>query len=200
MEGSMHQLRTPLFILLLAGLPFVAAAQKSLTLPGNPANSSPPQQKSPERIERYKPMPSMGMPMDGSMRFEEPLKVLQTKLNLSDSQTARVRELVESRRSRLQPIREEMKPKFKELMGQLNKPNPDPNAVGKAAIALKQVHDQAKTEQASLEKDFLNILNPDQRQTVNNLRDEAPTVLALHRLRLMSPEGGFEQATQMFER
>ena len=142
------------------------------------------------------------MPPTGMMgaRFEESLKVLQNNLNLSDSQTARVRTLVESRRSRFQSIREDMRPKFKELMGLLDKPNPDPNAVGQAAIALKQVHDRAKAEQASVEKDFMNILNDNQRATVNSLKDKAPTVLALHRLRLLSPEDSFEQATQMFGR
>ena len=196
----MHRIRIPLFLLLFAGLPMVAAAQKSLSLPGNPANSTTvPQHQPSERIERYKPMPPMGM-MGPAMRFEEPLKVLQNNLNLSESQTARVRELVESRRSRMQSIREDMRPKFKELMALLDTPNPDPKAVGQAAIALKQVHERARAEQASIEKDFMNILNDNQRQTVNSLKDKAPTVLALHRLRLLSPEDSFEQATQMFGR
>ena len=190
----MHRLRISLSLLLFAALTMVAAAQataqKSLTLPGNPANSSP--------IERYKPAPPMRMMP--AMPFEEPLKVLQNNLNLSDSQTARVRELAESRRSRFQSIREDMRPKFKELMGLLDKPNPDPNAVGQAAIALKQVHDRARSEQASVEKDFMNILNDNQRATVNRLKEQAPTVLALHRLRLLAPEEGFEQATQLFGR
>ena len=208
MEGYMHRLRISLSLLLFAALTMVAAArataQKSLTLPGNPANSSTieqPQYQTPERIERYKPSPSPGMRMMGpAKRFEEPLTVLQNNLNLSDSQTARVRELAESRRSRFQSIREDMRPKFKELMGLLDKPNPDPNAVGQAAIALKQVHDRARSEQASVEKDFMNILNDNQRATVNRLKEQAPTVLALHRLRLLAPEEGFEQATQLFGR
>jgi Spy/CpxP family protein refolding chaperone len=199
MEGYMHRLKIPLFLLLLVGLPLVASAQasaqKSLTLPGNPANSS----TEPQRIERYKPMPP-GMMGTMPMRSEEQLKVLQNNLNLSDSQTARVRELVESRRSRFQSLREDMRPKFKELMGLLDKPNPDPNAVGQAAITLKQVHDRVKAEQATVEKDFMNILNDNQRATVNRLKEQAPTVLALHRLRLLAPEEGFEQATQLFGR
>jgi Spy/CpxP family protein refolding chaperone len=198
MEGFMHRLRIPLFLMLFAGLPLIGAAQKSLTLPGDPANSrTKPQQQPSERIERSKPTPPVGAM---APRFAESLKILQDNLNLQDSQTARIRELVESRRSRFQSIREDMRPKFKELMGLLDKPNPDPNAVGQAAIALKQVHDRARAEQASYEKDFMNILSDSQRQKVNSLKNEAPTVLALHRLRLLSPEDQFEQATQMFDR
>jgi hypothetical protein len=85
-------------------------------------------------------------------------------------------------------------------MALLDQPNPDPKAVGDAAIALKRVHDRAKTEQASIERDFMNILNDNQRATVDSLRDKAPTVLALHRLRLLAPADSFEQATQMFDR
>jgi Spy/CpxP family protein refolding chaperone len=200
MEGFMRRLRIPLFLLLFAGLPLVAVAQKTITLPKNPANErTKPQQQPSERIERSKPTPPAGR-MDQTMRIEEPLKVLQDNLNLQDTQTARIRELVESRRSRFQSIREDMRPKFKELMALLDKPNPDPNAVGEAAIALKQVHDRARAEQASYEKDFMNILSESQRQKVNSLKQQAPTVLALHRLRVLSPEDRFEQATQMFDR
>jgi Spy/CpxP family protein refolding chaperone len=142
----------------------------------------------------------MGMMMRPDMKSEESLKVLQKNLNLSNSQTTQVRDLVQSRRSRFESIREDMRPKFKELMALLDRPNPDPAAVGQATIALKQVHDRAKAEQASMEKDFMNILDDSQRATVNSLRDKAPTVLALHRLRLLAPETGFEQATQIFGR
>ena len=86
-------------------------------------------------------------------------------------------------------------PKFQELLRLLRQPNPDPAAVGKATIALKQVHDQAMAEQANLEKDFYNTLTDSQRITVDKLRTQASTVLALHRLGLLAPEWmGQEQA------
>jgi len=82
----------------------------------------------------------------------------------------------------------------------LSKPNPDPTAVGEAAIALKQVHEKAVTEQARLEKDFLNILNDKQRQAVNDAKAEAPTVMAMHSLGLIAPERMAEQRTELSER
>jgi hypothetical protein len=85
-------------------------------------------------------------------------------------------------------------------MSLLNRPNPDPTAVGQAAIALKQVHEKVATEQARLEKDFLNILNDKQRQAVNDAKAEAPTVMAMHGLGLISPEHRAEQSTELFGR
>lgn len=168
----MQRFRIPLFILLFAAVPFVAAAQR--TMPSQEEHGRGP-----------------------GMRMDESLRTLQRNLNLSDSQAARVKELAESRRSRLESIREETRPKFRELMGLLSKPNPDPYAVGQAAIALKQTHEKAMADQAGLEKDFMNILNDTQRQTVDKLRTEAPTVLALHRLGLLPSDRNMEEQASL---
>lgn len=191
----MHGFKIVLFAVLFAALPVVVTAQK--TLPGTGGSSQPaPEHRTYQRSEG---MPFMGHG-PGMMRTEESLKVLQRNLNLSDAQAAQVKQIVDSRRSRFESIREEGRPKFRQLMALLNKPNPDPTAVGQATIALKQVHDRAKTEQANLEKDFLNVLNNTQRQTVNKLREQAPTVMALHRLGLLAPENTSEQTTELFNR
>jgi hypothetical protein len=91
-------------------------------------------------------------------------------------------------------------PKFHELMSLLNQPNPDPYAVGKAAIAFKQAHEQVRAVQADLERDFLNVLNDSQRRTVNTLRSQAPEVMALYRLGLLRPEGDWSQQAFNFGR
>lgn len=190
----MHRFKIALFAVLFATLPLVVSAQK--TQSGTGGNSQPaPEHKTYQRSEG---MPFMGM--GPGMRVEESLKVLQRNLNLSDAQAAQVKQIVDSRRSRFESIREEGRPKFRQLMALLNQPNPDPTVVGKATIALKQVHDKAKTEQANLERDFMNVLNSTQKQTVNSLRDKAPTVMALHRLGLLTPENNAEQTTELFNR
>jgi Spy/CpxP family protein refolding chaperone len=190
----MHRFKIALFAVLFAALPVVLAAQK--TLPGTGGSSQPaPEHRTYQQSE--------GMPFMGhgpGMRVEESLKVLQRNLNLSEAQAAQVKQIVDSRRTRFESIREEGRPKFRQLMALLNKPNPDPTAVGQATIALKQVHEKAMTEQANLEKDFLNVLNNTQRQTVNSLREKAPTVMALHRLGLLTPENNAEQTTALFNR
>jgi Spy/CpxP family protein refolding chaperone len=135
--------------------------------------------------------PFMGM---GSPRqVDQSLKVLQQNLALTDSQVSQIRQLVNSRRDRFESIREQAAPKFRELMALLDQPNPDPTAVGKAAIAFKQAHDQARTEQANLEKEFLNVLNDNQRRTVNSLRNQAPEFMALYRLGFLRPDTEMDQ-------
>jgi Spy/CpxP family protein refolding chaperone len=170
----MQRFRIPLFVMLFAAVPLVLVAQ------------------GPESH------PLMGM--GHQMKIEHSLNVLQEKLNLSESQTSQVKDLIESRRSRFESIRDESRPKFKQLMSLLSKPNPDPTAVGEAAIALKQVHEKVAAEQARLEKDFLNILNDQQRQAVNDAKTEAPTVMAMHALGLIAPGHTAEQRTELFGR
>jgi len=133
--------------------------------------------------------------MHGPSTQDESLKVLQRDLGLSDSQASRVKELVDARRERLQAIRQKARPAFQELLRLMRQPNPDPQAVGKATLAFKQIHEQAMAEQEKSEEEFLSVLNPQQQQTVNGLQSKAPLVLALHRLRLLGPERANEQAS-----
>ena len=129
------------------------------------------------------------------MRMDRALQVLQQNLNLTDSQVSRIRDLAESRKTRFAAIHEQAMPKFERLMTLLRQPNPDPAVVGRATIELKQVYDQGKAQRAALERDFDNILTESQRTMVDKLRGQAPAVLALHRLGLLTPESmGNEQA------
>jgi len=133
----------------------------------------------------FYPMPFMRMASPKQM--DRSLNVLQHDLNLSNSQVSQIRQLVQSRYNRFETIREQAGPKFEELMRLLNQPNPDPTTVGKATIAFKQVHEQVRTEQANLEKDFLNVLNDSQRRMVNSIKSQAPEFVALYRLGLLAP-------------
>ena len=187
----MH-LRVALFSLLLAALPLTGLAQK------NPSNTPPGQSQSGVRPDQgAESYGFWGMPpgMRMGMRMERSLNVLQRELKLTDSQVSQTRQLLESRKSKFQSIHEQARPKFEQLMSLLRTPNPDPTAVGRATIELKKVHEQAMAEQASLEKDFYGLLTDSQRTIVDKLRDQAPGVLALHRLGLLGPKSmGNEQA------
>ena len=185
--------RVAFLALVFAALPFSAIAQTS---PGTAASAD--KQMHSHSAEMFHPFPFMGM--GSQMQIDRSLKVLQRNLNLSDSQVSSVRQLVESRKTRFQSIRDQARPKFEELMGLLRQTNPDPNAVGRATIALKQVHDQAVKQQADLQRDFLDILTDSQRRTVNSMISQAPSVLALHRLGLLAPDGmGHEQTSNSGE-
>jgi Spy/CpxP family protein refolding chaperone len=124
---------------------------------------------------------------------DESLKVVQRDLGLSDSQVSRVKGLVEARQDRLQTIHEQAKPAFEELVRLLKQPDPDPEAVDKAAAAFKQIHERAISEQENTEREFLSVLNPQQRQTVHDLRSQDSIALALHRLGLLTPRRANEQ-------
>src|SRR5262245_53726389 len=123
--------------------------------------------------------------------IDRALDTLQSTLNLTTSQTNNIRQLAQSRRDTLRSIREQARPKFEQLMLLLNQADPDPAAVGRATIELKAIHDQARSRQADLEKQFLSLLDPTQQQIVNNLRNQAQTFVALRRLGLLGvPEIG----------
>ncbi len=127
--------------------------------------------------------------MASDQEIDRSLETLQRTLSLSPSQVTSIRELARSRRDSFRTIREQAKPKFEQLMAMLKQPNPDPAAVGKAVIELKAIHEQVRTKQADMEKQLTSILNPTQQQTVNNLRNQAPTFMALRRLGLLgTPE------------
>ena len=163
--------RVAALAVLIVALSFTAAAQKGLT----------------ESFGHWGVSPEV--------RMNRALGVLERDLNLTASQVSQVRELIESRQGKFKSVREQMMPKFENLMSLLRQANPDPAAVGRATIALKQAHEQMRAERAALEADFLAILDDSQRQKVNRLKTEAPAALALYRLRLITPDWmGTEQA------
>jgi len=122
-------------------------------------------------------------------RIDQSLNTLQRTLDLSPSQVTSIRQLASARRESLQSIREESRPKFEQLMSMLRQPNPDPAAVGRTVIELKEIHEQARTKQTDFENQLSSILNPEQRRTVDNLRNQVPTFIALRSLGLLgNPE------------
>jgi len=120
--------------------------------------------------------------------IDRSVNILQKTLNLSSTQVNTIRDLARVRRDEMRTVRQEAAPKFHQLMSLLNQPNPDPAAVGRATIELKAVHDRVRSRQADIEKQFSSVLNPTQQQTVNRLREEADTFMALHRIGLIEPD------------
>ena len=145
--------------------------------------------------------PGMGMGLGRGMasdeRIDRSLNVLQSSLSLNPSQVTTIRKLARQRRESLQTIRDESRPKFQQLMSMLKQPNPDPATVGRAVIELKGIHEQARMKQSDFEKEVSSVLNPTQRQTVDNLRSQAPTFMALRGIGLIGRED-FQQG--MFTR
>ena len=134
------------------------------------------------------PFGVFGQTPNGPATPAESLKVVQHDLGLSDSQFGKIKELADERREQLQTIRQQAKPAFEELVRLMREADPDPQAVNEAAISFKEIHERAVTEQAKSTKEFLNVLNPEQQQTVNSLQSKVPLALALDRLGLLTPE------------
>jgi Spy/CpxP family protein refolding chaperone len=134
------------------------------------------------------PFGVFGQTENGPATPVDSLKVVQHDLGLSDSQFGRVKELAEARQEQLQTIRQQAKPAFEELVKLLREQDPDPQAVNEAANAFSAIHERAINEQEKSTKDFLDVLNPDQQETVNGLQSKDPLALALNRLGLFTPE------------
>jgi Spy/CpxP family protein refolding chaperone len=185
-------LRTFFLSLALTIVPMLGIAQKN---PG-PGQSSQTQER-----QEWSGHGMFFWGMRSPAATDRSLNVLKRDLKLTDSQVSQVRQLVESRRGRLETARQQLKPKFEELTRLLNSPSPDPTAVGNASIALNQAYGQVMTERANIEKEFMSVLNDSQRQTVNKLKAATPDVLALRRLGLLrGPEGSWEQTYAMLNR
>jgi len=147
---------------------------------GNPSSTTTP-------YHEFGTFPMWGIPSD--QQIDRSLETLKGTLNLSQSQVTSIRQLAQTRRDSFRSIREQARPKFDQLMTLLKQTNPDPAAVGRIVIDLKAVHEQARAKQADLEKQFSNLLNPAQQQTVENLRKQAQTFVALRRIGLLgAPE------------
>jgi Spy/CpxP family protein refolding chaperone len=134
------------------------------------------------------PFGVFGQTANGPATPADSLKVVQHDLGLSDSQFGRVKELADERREQIQTIRQQAKPAFEELVKLLREPDPDPQAVNEAATAFRAIHERAITEQEHSTKEFLNVLNPEQKETVNNLQSKDGLALALDRLGLLTAE------------
>ena len=128
-------------------------------------------------------MPMWGMASD--QQIDRALNTLQSTLNLSASQVTSIRQLARSRRESLQGIREQARPKFEQLMTLLKETNPDPAAVGCLVLDLKTIHDQARSKQMDIERQLSALLNPTQKQVVDNLRNQAQTFAALRSIGLL---------------
>jgi Spy/CpxP family protein refolding chaperone len=159
-----------------------------------PASSQKPPSSSTTPMPRHGSGMGYGMGM-GHMfgmtseeKIDRSLNVLQSSLSLSPTQVTKIRELARTRRENLQAIRDESRPKFQQLMSMLKQPNPDPAAVGRAVIELKTIHEQARMKQSDFENQVSSLLNPTQRQTVDNLRSQAPTFMALRGIGLIGRE------------
>jgi Spy/CpxP family protein refolding chaperone len=91
------------------------------------------------------------------------LKRALATLDLSDQQKTQVRQIVESRKTTLQPMGEKARADRQKLETLLEAPNPDPAAVGTAFLAVHKNRSALKTERERVLADIGKVLTPEQK-------------------------------------
>jgi Spy/CpxP family protein refolding chaperone len=132
-------------------------------------------------------MPMWGMASD--QQIDRAVDTLQRTLSLSPAQVTSIRQLARERRESYRTIHSQARPKLEQLRSLLEQPNPDPATVGRFVVDLKAIHEQARVKQKDVEKQLSGILNPTQQQTVDNLRKQAQTFMALRSIGLLGVPG-----------
>ena len=94
------------------------------------------------------------------------LERLQQKLNLSETQMNGIRALEETRKKEMESLRQEVQPKRQALRQLLQQPNPNPNEVGNAAIALRDTRGRIREINQRFTLGVKGLLTPDQLQNL----------------------------------
>jgi Spy/CpxP family protein refolding chaperone len=94
------------------------------------------------------------------------LERLQQKLNLSEVQVNGIRALEETRRKEMDSLRQEVQPKRQALRQLLQQPNPNPNEVGNAAIALRDTRGRVREINQRFTSGVKGLLTPEQLQNL----------------------------------
>jgi Spy/CpxP family protein refolding chaperone len=94
------------------------------------------------------------------------LERLQQKLNLNEAQMNSIRALEETRKKEMESLRQEVQPKRQALRQLLQQPNPNPNDVGNAAIALRDTRGREREVNQRFTAGVKGLLTPDQLQNL----------------------------------
>ncbi len=94
------------------------------------------------------------------------LERLQQRLNLTDAQMNGIRTLQESRQREIESVRQEMQQQRQGLRQLLRQPNPNPNDVGNATLALRETRERMRDINQRFLTGVKGLLTPDQLQKI----------------------------------
>src|SRR5262245_22309485 len=97
-------------------------------------------------------------------RADRMLERLQQRLNLNETQVTGLRALQETRRKEMESLRQELQPKRQALRQLLRQPNPSPNDVGNATLALRDTRQRTKEINQRFLSGLKGLLSPEQLQ------------------------------------
>ena len=92
------------------------------------------------------------------------LERIQQKLGLNASQMNGIEALQENRRRELESLQQELQQKRQALAQLLRQPNPNPNEVGNAALALKETRERQREINQRFAAGVKGLLTPDQKE------------------------------------
>ena len=99
------------------------------------------------------------------------LERMRQRLNLTDAQMNGIRALQENRRGETSALRQEMRQKRQALRQLMQAPNPNPNDVGNATLALKESRERMRDIHQRFAAGIKGLLTPEQaRQLPKRLR------------------------------
>ena len=90
------------------------------------------------------------------------IRTLRQELGLTDDQVKQVRALRKQQAEQLKPQREQMRAGVQNLRALMNAENPDPTAIGKQMLELKQSRTSLRQARASRSEKLQAILTPEQ--------------------------------------
>jgi len=105
---------------------------------------------------------------------DSPLAIVAHVLSLSDEQVQALGEFLQARQEALRPAVQEVQAREQALAQQLQSAEPDPQAIGQLVIEIKRIQEQIQRAVAESDAALDEILTPDQRARLEQIRGAAP--------------------------
>lgn len=113
---------------------------------------------------------AVGQPSPGE---PHPLQVVAHVLTLSEEQVQTLASVLEARTRAIQPLAAQAHERQQELARALETPHPDPSAIGRLLIEIRQLQHQIGMVNAEAAARFEEHLTPEQRERLGHLRQAA---------------------------
>jgi hypothetical protein len=121
---------------------------------------------------------------------EQLITAVQQALGLTETQVSALRALLNLRAETVRNLFQELGEKQRVLHELLAQTNPSALDVGNAFLAVQGVQSQLRASGDKFQTDFLALLTPDQRSTIEGLRTALSQIEALRRLGVFGNDAG----------
>ena len=112
------------------------------------------------------------------------IEALKTYLGLSDTQVASLRQARTDAFDQAKPNMKDAAQKARDLRAEMNKANPDPNAVGRLMTEMKQMREQGRSTQTQVREKSMAVLSEAQKAKLKTLEEAAALQDAVREARM----------------